>query len=133
MRELLGVTLLAMLGWWAVFGGGIGLLDRVSTYYASLTPAMMSGGSPQAWGTRGGPTTGAVGYDVDLALVRLKESGPHIYARLATPHKPQLTTTNGLPTYTWHYLGKSAKDAATVHTISLTLDGGGRVVGVTGN
>ena len=131
-RGLLGLALLVALGWWAVLGGGIALLSGVSTHYASLTPAMMSGGSPQGVAATG-LGAGGVGYDVNLALQRLRESGPHIYAQLTNPRRPRLSTTNGLPTYTWQYVGKSAKDSATVHKISLTLDSGGRVVGVTGD
>lgn len=117
-------------GWWIVFGGGLIVLAGIGTSVSTKAFTGI-GGPPTAATTTTASTTGAVTHDVNLALRRLNEADPEVYAKLANPTRPRLSTTNGLPTYTWEYVTKQSPSSASVRRISVTLNSSGQIVGVT--
>jgi hypothetical protein len=78
------------------------------------------------------PAYSSGGHDVELALAAFKKADPTMYKHLVDVHSPQLSTTKGLPTYTWQYVAKSSSGSATIRSVSVTLDPGGHIVGVSG-
>jgi hypothetical protein len=112
-----------------LLGPGPETLPKVSAYLTAVAgfgaptaPAL----SPPA------ATAPAATHDVNLALLRLTEASPSAAQRISNPTQPALSVTNGMPTYTWDYVVQSAQNTASVAHISITLDAGGRIVGVTG-
>jgi len=65
-----------------------------------------------------------------LALERLREADPGIADGLTNPNAPVVATSGAYTSYTWQYLRKVAPDSAVVKTITVTLDGSGRIIGV---
>ena len=125
--------LVVALGMWILYGGGVSLVSGLASLW--LHPSAVSL-APQAPAPEALPITDPtqpVSYDVPLALQRIREASPGIFARLANPTRPELSTTRGLPTYTWQYLDKPAGNAVTAHTIAITLGPDGQIAGVTGS
>jgi hypothetical protein len=125
---------MAALLWWLFFAGGLALTAQSLT--AALTPVVLASlpkptSAAQA-ASPNPPAPAALTYNVPLALNRLQEASPAIYARLGDAQRPVLGATNGLPTYTWQYLDQRAENEVSAQTISITLDGSGQIVGVAG-
>lgn len=129
VRRGVGLMLLAALGWWVFAGGGALAIGRV---VVGLAPMVPGGAATQSAPT---PLPASVnlpvGYDVGLAQQRLLEADARTYRKLANASSPQLSTTGGLPTYTWQYAEKTARNAVTILKISITLDANGNIVRVT--
>ena len=127
-RSVAAALLVLGVGWWLLFGGGLAAMLSFSAAIATRAGAGLQTQSPteQIVGT---PTT-TVSYDVNSALQRLNEASPEVYSRLSNPTDPQLSITDGMATYTWEYVSKSAANTANVSRISITLDSAGRIVGV---
>ena len=131
MRQLLAALVLCVMAWWLLLGGGVVLIGTVSTYLASAVVGGLGTLTPAVTAPVPAPATQQVGYDVPLALRRLQEVDPTTYAKLSNASSPGLSVTRGLPTYTWQYVDQVAQGAATISSIAVTLDGNGRIVGVT--
>jgi hypothetical protein len=129
-RALLYALFLLLVAW--MFLGG-GLIIAAGVYDRLASAATGSFGSSPATPRLPEAATPAPPpvHDVALAQQRLKEADPQTYAKLANPSSPALSTKRGLPTYSWQYIEKAAKNAVAVRTISITLDASGRIVGVT--
>jgi hypothetical protein len=67
--------------------------------------------------------------DTALALERLREAAPEVASSLTHPDAPAITARGAYTSYAWQYLRKVA-DGVAVETITVTLDGSGRIVGV---
>ena len=131
MRQLLAALVLLVMAWWLLLGGGVALIVTTSTHLASAVVGGVGTPLPAATAPVPAPATQGVSYDVPLALQRLQEVDPTTYAKLSNARKPGLSLTRGLPTYTWQYVDQTAQNAATISSIAVTLDGNGRIVGVT--
>jgi len=121
-----------LLGWFMFFGGG---LEMVLTQLGLISGTInhdITAPAPAYDPTSLDPMLNPEP-DVALALSRMREADPAIYAALIRPDQPAFTSSNGLPTYTWSYSARSGTGATGTRTISITLDAAGNVVGVTGS
>ena len=125
----LGAALVLAMAWWLVVGGGQATLGALGD--AVVSAVSVRGTTTPAPDAAPARAASSVGYDTKLALRRLREVDARTYARLVDPSTPRLSTTRGLPTYTWEYLEKPSKRSVVVREISITLDASGRIVGVT--
>ncbi len=128
LREVLGAVFMLALAWWLFIGGGIIGIAQVGNF---LTGRHVESASTESAVPSPDRASGIV-YDVPMALQRLKEASPSTYRKLTNPRRPSLSTTRGLPTYTWKYIARPASNSASVRTISITLSAAGQVAGVTG-
>jgi hypothetical protein len=129
---LLPIVLIALVGGWFVYGGGESIAN--SAMVRMLTPSIsqvapISAATPSSAASS---IAGADHFDVPLALKRLKAADPALYKRLVDRENPSLSSTGGLPTYTWQYIAKTASNSAGIASVSVTLDNSGKIVGVSG-
>ena len=120
------MVLTLAVAWWVFFGGGLVLLSDLDC--VPLAGRGESAPAPAA----SAPVPQALGYDVSLALQQLKAADSRAYRKLANASNPRLSTTNGLPTYTWDYVEKSSSNSVSIHEIAITLDQAGQIVRVSG-
>ena len=127
-----GLLLIAV-AMWVLSGGVVSLVSALATLWLHPSVASIAAQAAAPETRLITDSMQPVSYDVPLALQRIREASPGIFARLANPTRPQLSTTRGLPTYTWQYLDKPAGNAVTAHTIAITLGPDGQIAGVTGS
>lgn len=138
LAVLMLLVLLAGAGYWYVNLGGS---QAVSQYIArnlmlAPSPTVEAPAVAPSWDPAAMIDASVQGSspvpDSDTALLRLKEASPKLYKKLANPSSPSYSLTNGLPTYTWQYVEKTANNSVTIREISVTLNQSGQLVGITG-
>jgi hypothetical protein len=139
LLPMLTLVLLIAIAAWLVVGNGLtvlagyvpalGPLASDARQLLSPTPPAVPQASPQAPPQAAPMSAPPVGADVPLALRRLREVDPRMYAALANRNSPDVSGGNGEWTYTWTYL-KAVGGSVQVRKIAVALGPDGQIVDV---
>lgn len=94
--------------------------------------ALLSGWAKQGAPVSTNPGVPASTSDVSLARERLREAAPDIERALVNADTPRVESKGGNTSYTWQYLRKESSNRVATGSITVTLDGSGQIIGVSG-
>jgi len=97
--DLVSVVLVLTLASWLLFAGRLRASRRPSGFLLHATSgSQLRGHCSTCRANRQSPTTSV------SRGQQLQDADPRVYSELTDASRPQLSTTNGLPTYTWQYV-----------------------------
>jgi len=107
------------------------VLGLAASLFLGLNAFLQNVQSPSLTTAKGASpaTVPAAKPDVTAAQDALRDAAPNIYGALVNPNEPAVAPDGQNVAYEWEYLEKAGKESVNVKKISITLDGGGNIIG----